>query len=115
VPVRIAQGKRAEDHFHPSDEGYSLIAADFAAAIAARERPTPASGGDETSVRQRPGGSTPPKRLCGLIPACWPTRWPTPSADRSPEEPALLTHKRRQGAEREAYHDNNLVFCHENG
>jgi lysophospholipase L1-like esterase len=50
VPVRIAQGKRAEDHFHPSDEGYSLIAADFAAAIAARERRTPASGGDE------PGG-----------------------------------------------------------
>jgi hypothetical protein len=38
VPVRIAQGKRAEDHFHPSDEGYSLIAADFAAAIAAGER-----------------------------------------------------------------------------
>ena len=38
VPVRIASGKRAEDHFHPSDEGYSLIAADFAAAIAARKR-----------------------------------------------------------------------------
>jgi hypothetical protein len=60
VPVRIAQGKRAEDHFHPSDEGYSLIAADFAAAIAARDRQTPASDGDETSGRQRPGGTTPP-------------------------------------------------------
>jgi lysophospholipase L1-like esterase len=36
VPVRIAAGKRAEDHFHPNDEGYALIAADFAAAIAAR-------------------------------------------------------------------------------
>ena len=67
VPVRIAQGKRAEDHFHPSDEGYSLIAADFATAIAAREHRTPASGGDKTSGRQRPGGSTPPKRLRGLI------------------------------------------------
>jgi lysophospholipase L1-like esterase len=68
VPVRIAQGKRAEDHFHPSDEGYSLIAADFAAAIAARERRTPASGGDETSGRQRPGETTPPRRLCGFDP-----------------------------------------------
>jgi lysophospholipase L1-like esterase len=35
VPVR-ASGPRAEDHFHPSDSGYSLIAADFAVAIAAR-------------------------------------------------------------------------------
>jgi lysophospholipase L1-like esterase len=56
VPVRIAQGKRAEDHFHPSDEGYALIAADFAAAIAAHDRRTPVSGGDETSGRQRPAG-----------------------------------------------------------
>jgi hypothetical protein len=31
------------------------------------------------------------------------------------EEPALLAHKRRQGAEREAYHDNNLLLCHEDG
>jgi lysophospholipase L1-like esterase len=39
VPVRIAAGKRAQDHFHPNDEGYALIAADFAAAIAARQYP----------------------------------------------------------------------------
>jgi lysophospholipase L1-like esterase len=35
VPVRIAAGQRAEDHFHPNDDAYALIAADFTAAIAA--------------------------------------------------------------------------------
>jgi lysophospholipase L1-like esterase len=60
VPVRIAAGKRAEDHFHPSDDGYALIAADFAAAIAARERRTSASGDDEASGRQGPGAGQPP-------------------------------------------------------
>jgi hypothetical protein len=49
--VRTAPGKRAADHFHPSDEGYALIAADFAAAIAARDRGAPASGDDKASGR----------------------------------------------------------------
>jgi lysophospholipase L1-like esterase len=64
VPVRFARGKRAQDHFHPNDEGYALIAADFAAAIAARECRTPASGNDETSSRQGPGQGpgTPPEQ-----------------------------------------------------
>jgi lysophospholipase L1-like esterase len=35
VPVRIAAHQRAEDHFHPNDDAYALIAADFTAAIAA--------------------------------------------------------------------------------
>jgi len=60
VPVRFARGQRAQDHFHPSDEGYALIAADFAAAIAARDRRAAASGGDETSGRPGPGPGAPP-------------------------------------------------------
>jgi lysophospholipase L1-like esterase len=35
VPVRFGSNLRAEDHFHPNDEGYALLAADFAAAIEA--------------------------------------------------------------------------------
>jgi lysophospholipase L1-like esterase len=36
VIVRFGSNKRAEDHFHPNDEGYALIAADFATAITRR-------------------------------------------------------------------------------
>lgn len=37
VPVRIAGHQRAEDHFHPNDDAYSVIAADFTTAIAAHD------------------------------------------------------------------------------
>jgi lysophospholipase L1-like esterase len=37
VPLHFAAGARAPDHFHPDDTGYAAIAADFTAAILARQ------------------------------------------------------------------------------
>jgi lysophospholipase L1-like esterase len=37
VPLHFTPGARAPDHFHPDDAGYAAIAADFTAAILARQ------------------------------------------------------------------------------
>jgi lysophospholipase L1-like esterase len=50
VPLHIAVGARAPDHFHPDDTGHAALAADFTAAILARRRPSQTDATHEAPV-----------------------------------------------------------------